>query len=205
MEFDFYDQALLSTEEVEMWLGEEVESIDHLKKKKIEFLVNAASSAIQDYCDRGFNSSLISGEIHDGQGSDLIVLRNYPVQEVTELKLKGMVMEKANYYVTEQGAIMLKNGYRTPRGRGSVEVSYVAGYQEIPYAIKQACFYQFQHLYNGYGDGGNLGVSMRGKMGETERKDSSIAEFGLIAEVIGLIKRYKRLESPNSVMFPLGG
>ena len=93
---------------------------------------------------------------------------------------------------------------RTPRGRGTVEVVYSAGYTSIPYTLKQACLFQLQFLYNNYGGSSSLGFNSRSKMGESESKDKSIGENGLIGEVIGLVNRFKRMEAPNVSMFAMG-
>jgi len=204
MGFSFYDKALVSSEEVEMWIGELATSMEAAKKLKIEFLVNSASEAIQDFCNRTFPVSSFS-ETLDGQGSDLITISQYPIQSVEELSLGGKQLTEQDFYIRkEEGAIFLKNGYRTPRGRGTVQLTYTAGYTDIPFALRQACLYQFQYFYSNYGESGSLGVTSRGKMGETERKDPSLKEFGIIAEVYGLIKRFKRLEAPSGSMFALG-
>ena len=103
--FDFSPKALVTTQDVEMWLGVDSTTIELVEKAKIEFLVNTACEAIQDYCGRIFSVQEYM-EVMDGQESDLITTENYPITSITGIALLGQVIDTSYYYVRkDEGAI----------------------------------------------------------------------------------------------------
>jgi hypothetical protein len=178
------------------------------EKFYVEFAVNAASQQIKTYCARQLSQQTYS-EVWDGQASDVIIPREYPIQSITSIKYSGnndfstADSLPTGAYAFDEEYITLLGDAVTPRGRGLIQVVYSAGYSPVPYDIQQACLMQAQYLFKMQGkEGGDfLGLSSIGKMGETATKDSSIGKTGLAADVIGILSPYKRMDAPLSVMF----
>lgn len=179
-------------------------------KANIERLVNAASQAILTYIGRNIIEADYV-EVWDGQGSDTLIPREYPITAVSAIKFSGTgnfstvtAIDPLNYQL--QPEFITFRYSRTPRGAGSVQVAYTAGYAEIPADLMAACILQFQFLLKQINPGGKgsapmVGVSSIGKQGETTTKDPNIAKYGLTAEVIGHIQKYRRMDAPLSVAF----
>jgi hypothetical protein len=174
----------------------------------VEFAINAASEQIISFCSRKFKQATYT-EVFDGQEADLIIPKHYPITGITSVKFASnhgfstaTPIDDAAYNFDEE-YIYLTDGVLTPRGRGLVQVIYQAGYATIPYAVQQACIIQAQYLLKFQGKEGNamLGYNSVGKMGEQASRDVNIGEHGLVAEVIGMLLPYKRMEAPLSVMF----
>jgi hypothetical protein len=176
----------------------------------LEMAADAASALIQKYCDFTF----ISGnyvEIWDGAASDEVIPREIPITAISEVRFSengiftssSTIVSSDLYSIGSRGlSINLKNGILTPRGRGSVKVSYTAGYTTIPKDLKFAALKQLQYMYKQIGKGdGMTGLKMISKMNEAQTKDDSIGSSGLISEAEGMVRGYQRFECSSSVMF----
>jgi hypothetical protein len=110
----------------------------------LDALTERASAAVEDYCHRRFAVEQ-RDERHDvANGMDTVVLRHYPVGEVTAVyDATGVgsavrLVGAAEYILDgEAGTLQLAHGYFTP-GRGSVRAVYKAGYDRVPAAVQQA-------------------------------------------------------------------
>lgn len=174
----------------------------------VELFAKAATGQIQNYCDR----LLLMGtytEVWDGQGSDLILPKEFPIVSVASIKFASdggfsgaIALQPQTYSVTEE-CISLRGGVLTPNGVGQLQVIYDAGYATIPMDLQLACVRQIQYMW---GQTGKQGGAMTGlkevsKMQERQVKDDTIASKGLIADVIGTLDNYRRMEAPSSVRF----
>jgi uncharacterized phiE125 gp8 family phage protein len=117
----------------------------------LDVLTESASRTVEDYCCRRFCVET-RDERHDvANGMDTIVLRHYPVPEVTAL-YDGIgssvrLLSASEYCLDgDAGTIQLVSGYFTP-GRGSVRAVYRAGYERIPAAVAQATVMIATDLY----------------------------------------------------------
>lgn len=175
----------------------------------VELAVNAASAQIQKYCDLTFVSGSYT-EVWDGAANDEVIPREWPITAITSVKWAAngvftpeSIIDPSLYVIGSKGmSINFRNGMLTPRGRGLIEIIYTAGYATIPYDLQMAALKQFQYLYKQIGKGDSmLGLSQIAKMNESQVKDASIGNSGLITEVEGMLKSYHRFECSMSVMF----
>lgn len=175
----------------------------------VELSADAASSQIQKYCDLMFISADYT-EVWDGAATDEIIPREWPITAITSVKFAAngvfddsAIIDSKLYNISNHGmSITFRNGMLTPRGRANVEVIYTAGYTTIPADLQIAALRQLQYLYKQIGKGdGMLGLKSIQKFNEGQSKDDSLSNTGLILEVEGMLKAYKRFECSDSVMF----
>ncbi len=112
-------------------------------------LVNQVSQFINDYCGHPLLQATYT-EFYDGDGTNELILRNFPVVSVTTihddpLRVFGADTAKvvASDVMLEKGAGIVRlwnNGGYFNRGEGNVKVVYVAGYAlaSVPYSIQLA-------------------------------------------------------------------
>lgn len=112
----------------------------------IEDLINASSSAIENYCKRKFKEQAYLDDEYDGTGKDHILLDQYPVKLIESVSIDGTPLSTGQYKVKKRNGVLLNNGGIWPRGEINVTVSYTAGYAEIPADLELAC----KHLVKSY-------------------------------------------------------
>jgi len=115
----------------------------------LNFYVNAASQYCNQYTDRLLRARELT-EYYDGKGQNIIMLNNYPVQNITAVyDDPGRVWDADTEILTDnlvirpdklKYMIVYDNG-RFLDGRGNVKVIYNAGYSgdSIPDDLKMAC------------------------------------------------------------------
>lgn len=219
MPFSFASDVIFTSEQFSrMQFNEDDKSTSMTTQDKAntEFLVNAANEQVVGFISRKILLGTCT-EVFDGQGSDCIMLREFPVRSLVSVKLSTNgefttatnLLTGAPYAVTftEDGELLMRDGH-WPRGRQLMQAVYTAGWSfaDVPYDLRMAVLLQYDWLRkvkNPGVDGGGkmLGISSRSKQGESESKDGSIGVFGMPKEVTGILERYKRMEAPLSIMF----
>lgn len=122
--------------EVKHYLGITVNTDD----AQLALLVLGASAWIEQYCSRRFLAATYT-ERRDAWGGTSLMLANRPVVGVTSVlwgapgQSPATLVFNTDYYFTEFGLQFL----RAMRGRGSLLVTYTAGYSVVPWDIKQCC------------------------------------------------------------------
>ncbi len=54
----------------------------------IDVLIDVATDIIEKYCDRRFKKTAYSEEVYDGNGANVLLLKNYPVDSAASFKLE---------------------------------------------------------------------------------------------------------------------
>lgn len=172
----------------------------------VELAVNAISRQIMRHVSSEIKEATYT-EVWDGAGSDELVPRERPISAVSSVKFAAngdfasaqALPSEAVYFDT---CSIKFRAIRTPIGRGLVQVVYTAGYATVPEDIQMAALLQFQWNYRQIGKGDAMvGLKTIAKGQESQTKDDTIKNFGLRAEVVGLLKTYERMEAPASIMF----
>lgn len=132
--------ALCKLEDVKDYLG-----VDHSKQDGILIeLINEVSDDCERYCNRTFFLATYTAEKYNGDGTDTLLVANYPITTVTELKLyTGAAAElAANYTIYhEYGKVVLAPGLYFPVSNREVSITYSAGYNTIaalPMSLRMA-------------------------------------------------------------------
>lgn len=129
--------------------------IDLKERAFVELLIFSASVEIETYTNRKLKQREIR-ELHDGCNQNEITLKQYPVKDVTSLKVDNKrsypdeTIVNTDYYncfipiseddMENQSEIILTDGYIFSKGRNNIEVIYTAGYldEEIPQDLRTA-------------------------------------------------------------------
>ena len=122
----------------------------------ISDLVNNASQQAAQYCGRRFVSETYT-EYYDGDGSDKLIVKNYPIISVTSLhddtnrlfQSYSEIDVSANVLLESgAGIVRLWNEYSAfSKGKANIKIVYVAGYTTIPYSLQHAALLIVMYTY----------------------------------------------------------
>ena len=138
--------ALVSLADAKTFLKISASSEDSV----IEDFINRASIWANDYTGRRLKSRSNS-DVYDGDGSDILLLRDYPVNAVTSFQIVDepvpLIIYEDFSLNAENGIIKTKNGRMVTKGFQNVSLTYTAGYSTPPETIKEAVLLYVGHLY----------------------------------------------------------
>ncbi len=208
--------ALTTLENTLQFLGmdAEDEAVDVQVVNNIVLIINAASAYIEGQTGRKFGRREYT-ERYEGTGSQRLLLNNYPVKKIKEIKdlSAGMIIGKGTYYLENNGESGIvyrdggwaKSGY--PSGlandltvvKKSLSVKYIAGYilpkdgteenlSDLPYDLQYAVWMMVQQQWNLLvnGAGGLSAFSISDVSWTFDRSASPM--------VIDVVNKYKRWE-----------
>lgn len=104
-------------------------------------LIDMTTAKINNLCKRNVSYARIY-EVIDGEGDNVIWLKNYPVEKVEYIKYRtdsgnfdndlfgGEPIEDNVYLDQISGKVILLNGIQLPYGSSNVKIKYYAGYVE---------------------------------------------------------------------------
>lgn len=128
---------MVALEDVKYFLNINDNSQDDFLRK----LTDMTTAKINNLCKRNVSYSRIN-EVIDGEGGNIIWLKNYPVEKVEYIKYReesgnfeydlfgGEPIEDNVYLDQLSGKLILLNGYILPYGSSNVQIKYFAGYAE---------------------------------------------------------------------------
>lgn len=147
--------ALISTETLQDYLGVSGELWDSDENDFAINLINAASDRANTLTHRKLASRTHTSVKLDGSGRDIVVLPEYPVTAISELRIDtarefgaSSIIDSDDYEYYEDGRLFYP--YIFPHARRCVQVTYTAGYTTVPYdlqqAIVEACAYVWKRM-----------------------------------------------------------
>lgn len=162
----------------------------------IELWINAAADFFETECDRILKKKTGIVEYHGSKASQSIVLRQFPVIAVTEIRVDptaaftdpGTIVDPSSYAWDEEGEVTYLTGRCFPSGKKSVKVTYDAGYDPVPYDLKEAANW-YVYWRSKIRDAGDIGRSTRSKEGESTSYSQSVPQ-----DIMDTLLRYKRLD-----------
>jgi uncharacterized phiE125 gp8 family phage protein len=119
----------------------------------IQSLIDEATALIRRQAGRDLTESTYTDEEYDGEGTDMVFIRNFPIQTVTSFKIDGVEVPAADYGVSKKSGILKYNG-RIPQEYGNVLISYTGGYASSDPELdvwKGKCRVLVGQLYEGRG------------------------------------------------------
>jgi uncharacterized phiE125 gp8 family phage protein len=129
--------ALTTLEAVKSYLKIDVsQTVDDTR---LEDLINACSSAIENYCGRKFKEQTISDEDYNGTGTKYILLKQFPVKNISSVSIDGTVLAADQYKIKKSDGLLIRNNSVWPVGDINISVTYTAGFSEIPPDLELAC------------------------------------------------------------------
>jgi len=141
--------ALVSLEEAKEVLNITDNSAE--KDRLIERLIDRTTSLLESYCDRKFKARDYTNEEYDGDGTDYLLLDNYPVNSVdslyddtTRVFNSSSLVDEDNYVIySEEGKIGVVSITGSPgfyaqfsEGKRNIRITYNAGYSSMPDDLK---------------------------------------------------------------------
>ena len=121
-----------------------------LENSLIEMLINNASDQIEYERNTCIKAKDLVDEIYSGEGDSFIVLRNYPINSLTDVKIDGQSIPLTEFtYVSGTGTLHYNGTF--PKGYGTVKVTYNAGYTNIPGRYRTWCLQLVSDYYEGRG------------------------------------------------------
>jgi hypothetical protein len=120
----------------------------------LQSLISNASLQVLQYIERPHILSSVLGpltENYDGNDSDRLLPRNFPIISVSSVSIDGVSIQAATTPTTAgylwDGRRILLRGFRFCRGVQNVQLSYSAGYPSVPLDLKQAAIEAFALTY----------------------------------------------------------
>lgn len=128
----------------------QIEPTDTSQDARLEILINGTTEAIENYIKRKVKERTFTDEAYDGNGTDLLFLKNKPVGSITSVKYVNIdgttdVLGADDYHVDAQGRLYNASGW--VRGFQNYLVTYTAGYNPVPDDIQLACLKWVEYLY----------------------------------------------------------
>ena len=156
-------------------------------------LVGVISERIRRECNRADFGAHAVVEYHDGRSQQDLVLREYPVNSITEIRYDvsrvfgaDTILDADRYALIDNGVVRFHNGYA---GNASqmLMVTYSAGYATIPADLEYAALMFAEWLHNHRNDQ-RIGMASKGKSQET----ISFRE-GIPKEILAMLDPYRSI------------
>jgi len=114
--------------------------------EKLQFIVDFVNTFITNYCNSTFGlKQSLNVPLTSNDGLE-VLLPNFPVVSVEELRINGVVADPSTYFVDqEEGTIVALGSLPTSRFALSVDYSY--WYPEVPYDLMLSALEFVTHLH----------------------------------------------------------
>ena len=146
--------SLCTIAELKQFAG--IKATDESLDVQLEAYVDGASWTLRGPTKRILKAQSIT-EYHDGTGSNLIILRQRPVNSVTSLHSDsartfgtGALIATTDYQVYTNGGYIVVTSAGLDAGAKVIKVIYNGGYSTIPFDLKMACIELAVYLYEKY-------------------------------------------------------
>jgi len=113
----------------------------------LETLINAATDFMEDYCRRRFLKTVYTNELYDGDGTETLFLRNYPIVTIasiywTYVDVADDLIDADEYKIYNLGGYIYRSGGWIT-GHQNIKINYTAGYDfaadGIPSELQEIC------------------------------------------------------------------
>lgn len=146
-----------------------VNGSDTTQDNRIELFINAASERIERFTDRKLVSQGPIAEIQHGRRSNILLLRQWPIIAVSELKVDYSaaftdpltIIPVTDYTISDDSTSLLYINQIFPVGFNNIKVTYTAGYTTVPSDLELACLWltEWYYLHRTRGDMGRTTAS----------------------------------------------
>jgi len=192
--------ALVTTTAMNSYLGITTSSTE---ESECDLLINAASTFAAHYCQRGLDDNGVSRfistartEYYDGDGSDTLHLKAYPISTVASVYVdpdrdyaSGDLLDTDDYVFYAMDGVVKTDGALLSSGHKSIKITYTGGYDTVPYDLQNAVKELVTFWYKRNTDK-RVGVT------SVNVGDKGINyEPGVPESVLNVLKRYRRWEA----------
>lgn len=136
--------ALITLAEYCEFVGKAVSDID-LSAERFNLLCGMASSRIEKHCRRKFIAASDQAEVHSGDGTKDLYVKNAPITATPTVKywdgLQWVATPNTFTYDSTTGRIWFTDGATFWRGSDNWQITYSYGYAiaSVPYELKASC------------------------------------------------------------------
>lgn len=112
----------------------------------ISTLILACDSRVQSILDRNLESTAYSNERYDGNGTDELLLKHFPIISVSEVKVSAdysfsavsALVEDDEFTIEANTGTLFRLGGVWEVGKRNIRVSYTGGYATLPSDVVHA-------------------------------------------------------------------
>lgn len=122
----------------------------------IQTLITAASVWANNYTSRILKQQTFT-EYYDGDGTELLFLKNYPIEEITTIHQDSdrvfgtdTLVDSDNYVVYADNRSLVGDGVSWEKGIQTIKIVYVAGFDTVPYDLVNAITELVDYWYLAY-------------------------------------------------------
>lgn len=133
----------------------------------IQTLITAASVWANSFTSRILKQQTFT-EYYDGDGSELLFLKNYPIEEITSIHQDSdrafaadTLIDSDDYVVYKDNRSLVGDGAYWESGIQTIKIVYVAGYDTVPLDLVDAITKLVDYWYKAY-DAHRFGVTSTG-------------------------------------------
>lgn len=177
---------------------EQLDIADASQDSLLERLINTASQLIEKYTDRVLVQDTYT-EFYFGRGSNQLMLRNYPAEKPTDLRIDNnavfdvsAVIDTDDYDIDNGSMVSYVGSFPRASSRHNIKIVYLGGFATIPSDLEHASIELVEFLYERSSDR-RIGVTSKSKRDETISFVQGIPEF-----IALMLDPYVRHEFPNS-------
>lgn len=129
--------------------------------------INAATTFIENYCGRKLYRQTHTSEVHDGKGTNTLILKHWPISSFTSLEYNTAIdagdswetFDTNDYHWYEDGRVILVSGEFLERPK-KYRATYAAGYlidfdnentpasHTLPFEVEYACQKLVSAMFN---------------------------------------------------------
>ena len=184
--------ALITLADVKDFVGIDVKG--SANDAVIVDLIDRVTAGFEKYCDRKFESRTYT-ERYDGDGSDHLYLKNFPITSVSGIFddsdwawAASTELTSTTYRIEDEIGIVRKSGYVFTEGTQNLQATYTGGYSEatMPGDLKQACVDEVSRLFTHRRDGD---VTVK----STDEESITFAAKNYLPSTLRVLDRYKRI------------
>jgi hypothetical protein len=202
--FNFGTEPLITQAYFEATTGLLEANMEASDKATCEAFVQGITAQVRSFCSTHLSQATYQ-EVWDSQGSDVLIPSECPISSVVSLKIAAdgkfsnvEPLAASDYAIHPSKQYLSLRYMRFPRGRGMIQVEYVAGYADIPKDIQLAIALQYNFMQKMKD---TPAIKTITKLQETMTYDDKVSEYGMAPVAYNLLMPYKRVEAPLSVMF----
>lgn len=192
--------------DVKPWLGIDVAETKY--DATLTTIGDAMEASVINYCETDFALHVVTKEVLDGNGSDVIIIRNIPVQSVQAIYFNcdakgdnGSLIDPLTYQVLPESIVL--QTIKTPNARSRVRVDYTYGYNGLPSDVKLCLLQCIEAEYRRKTQKSLLGSSVT-KKDESDSTKQSMLEWdtktGLPTVLVYKLNPYRCFEFPCQPM-----
>lgn len=131
----------LTRKESAAWLG--IDPTDTEGLALLPGLISAVTQALIDVMNGDPRTTEYS-EWRNGTGAVALPVRYNPISSVTKVLIDGKPTDPAE--VTWDDVLVYRRGY-WPRGKSNIRITYQAGLDDLPAAVRQAALFTLKAMY----------------------------------------------------------